>query len=335
MPSILSKLIVTEDGFHYPESISSTLLKSIPLNDIPEPEQIGLARENVIQAYEDFSNCRFTLLNKTDEPLEIACIVPAKSVNGLYVFQLIALLNRLPSVRFSLYIHPAIVNEVASICNQHIRVIAFFADEKITIHTHLVLTYGLRAIHFLRTGIPLFILGPNGLGGLVTPINLPFLFHSRFMGRPGGSLHELIPEDMMAHELGLFKDVQNVDSFLKEIQGIALAFPIKSISEERCIQNASMQKLQEAYTNKASRENLVPKLSSNMRMIKQGHALIIRRTGLHDTLCTMDNEEAGFLKDINGIHTCGFIREKHNLADNEFWEIIDILLQKYIITVSL
>jgi hypothetical protein len=336
MHSIFSKLIVNEEGFHFPEDgIDNTLVTNIGFNDIPEPEQVGLAPEKVIQAYENFSNCQFILLNKANEPLQIVCMMPGQSVTELYIFRLISILNQLPSVRFSLYVHPAMINKVIGICNEHIRVISFPAHEKITIHTHMVLTYGLRTIHFLRTGFPAFILGPNGLGGLVTPGNLQFLFSTRFMGRPGGSLYERIPLEMVAHELGMFKDVQDVDRFLKEIQMIAHAFPIKSLSEEKRIQQAYIHQMTKVYLDEEARENLIPKLYSNMNLKKSGSTFMIWRTSLHDTICSLENEDAAFLKDMDGTHTCRFIKEKHGIADDVFWETIDILLQKGIITVNL
>jgi len=247
----------------------------------------------------------------------------------------VSLLNRFTSIRFSLYVQPAIVNEIISLCNEHINVLAFSAKEKINIQTHMVLTYGLRALHLLKTGLPVFILGPNGLGGLATAANIPFLFKFRFMGRPGGSLHENIPITIMTHELGLYKDIENIEGFIHETKTIACTLPINAVSEEKKIQQVKCNQLQEAYDHKAGRENLRPVLCSNMQIIRSNDAFIIRRSGLHDTICTLDTNDASLIKDMTGALTCGVIREKHGMAHNDFWDTIDILLQKEIITVNL
>lgn len=332
MYNTLSKKIITDEGIYYLDhTFSEYKVSDRDLSTIGDCELIGFAQENVVSAYEDYPNISFQLTKNETEQLSIACFLPSIYVKVPYLFQLVSILNQLPSSNFSLYIHPQNKEFLQPFCNEHINVIEVKEHEEITIKTNILLTYGMATVHFLKIGFPVLILGPNGLGGLVTPDNLNFLYQTKFMGRPGGTLYERMPVQMVAHEVGFFKDLPAYDELVQENRTIAKSFKITPLSKTKNQQKLQSHQLREIYNNELTRKNLLPKLCSNMLLIRSGEMTLIRRTRLFDTLCIVNYEDAEFIKEMNGKNNCIDIQEKHNIGDAEFWQIIEVFLDKGII----
>jgi len=333
MHNIFSKLIAKENALYFPDgNVYLDLRHNTGYNTMFDAEAYGFARETVVQAYDDFKYFRFELSKKPE--LEIACVLPYKHIAPHYLFQLISLCNQLPSTRFAFYVHPETIPLIAEFCNNHIQLKPVNTAQVTTIGATIFLSYGLGTIHFLRIGMPVFVLGPNGLGGLATPENLPFLFHSGFLGRPGGTIAERIAVEMVAHELGIFKDNQDINDLIDANRSIAEALPVRSFSEQCSLENVNGEKLQEAFAAMETRINMIPRLSSNIRLVKSGDIVMMKRVRLNDTICTVDLEDAELLGKMKGANTFESLLKDQAIPE-AFWQTINTLLEKRIITIRL
>lgn len=299
------------------------------------PEHLGVAPEAIVKSYDDFANCNFSVITDKNAALNICCFLPEVESNLEFIFQILSLLNKLPESSISLYLHKSLYESIAQYCNNHICVYAYDQDKALSISTSIVITYGASVIHFLRNNIPVLVLGPYGLGGFVTSGNLPFLYQFGFMGRPGSNSSEVVPIEMLAHELCLFKEAVNLDEVLSRNKSIAEAYSINSLSEEKLRQKESCEKLHSFYNDFVKRNSLKPILCSNLRLLYNNDQVFIERTYVNDTLCTLDRADAPFFHDLNGQNTCLDLQKKHGLNEEDFWDMMPSLLHKQIITMSL
>lgn len=305
--------------------------KFILLTNSSNPEAYAISPEKVIRSYNDFPNYQFSFEQVEKEPLHIACFFPETSSDPRFIFQAISVINKLPNSRFSFYLSARNCEIFSPYCNDHIKIIPLDTESNISISANLVITYGLNAIHFLRNKIPVLILGPHGIGGLVTPFNIGFLYKTGFMGRPGGGENERVLVELVAHEIGLLKDEKDIPRFLNENRVLADDLPINPLSKEILIQGEFINKIGGSYNNQSGRWELKPKLCSNMHISYLGDQLHIKRAYTSDTICTTGNEDAAFFMDLNGENTCRYLKEKYKMEEEEFWDGIDMLIKNQII----
>ena len=291
---------------------NDSILNVIVLNSMFNPKKYGIAPERLVKSYPDYEGTEFILFKTEDNRLKALVFLPEEDLEIKYAFQVISIFNQLSNNNFSFFVNKELDIFFNQYCNSHITVIPLEESVSRTITTNLVITYSTRVIHFLRNKIPVFVLGPYGLGGLVTPANLPFLFKTDFMGRPGGSHNEYVPIEIVAHELGLFKDMKGMDALLDENKNIADAFPVNPLSKEIVIQTESQKKLEEVYSDSKKKNSLKVNLCSNMNIIYNGQNAIIQRRYLNDTLCVLDKEDTTFFKALDGKNTCRDLQKEFN-----------------------
>lgn len=293
-----------------------------------------LPPEKVVKAYNDFSGVQFSFVPPSDG-LQIVYFFPDPCIDFNYIIQAVSIINQLFEASFTLYVYHDLYNEILPFCNDHIIVKKIGYDLNLSIESNLIITYGLSTIHFLRNKIPVLVLGPFGFGGFVTPTNLHFLYKSDFMGRAGGIKNERIPIEIVAHEIGFFKDIKEIDALLTQNKSIADALPINCLSKELKLQESLNEIMQETFKDKEKRNYLKPKLCSNMHMIFLQDRCLIRRAIINDTICTFDKVEALFLQDLNGRNTCLQLMIEYRMGEETFWDLITLLMAKQIITLIL
>lgn len=210
----------------------TVITKSYRFKFYSKPEVYGISPDRVKISYNDFAGYQFAQDSFEENTFHISCFLPEISHDLESIFRIISIINQLPQSKFSLYLNASICERFISYCNNHIDIISWENRESLTVKTNLIVSYGLDVIHFLRNKIPVLVLGPFGLGGLVTPINISFLYRCGFMGRPGGILNERIPIELVAHELGILKDTKEINNLLNENKAIADAYPINPLSKE-------------------------------------------------------------------------------------------------------
>ena len=120
------------------------------------------------------------------------------------VKKIIKIFNGSPTLHLDIFTSEQNVSVLEGICNDNIRCfkhlsqsIAVFSDYGLYIGS------GRRIIHAVRTGIPSFVLGSHGLGGLVTAENFADYYRVGFKGRIGGVQGEEVPMRLLDI---LFKD---------------------------------------------------------------------------------------------------------------------------------
>jgi hypothetical protein len=309
--------------------------KYIVLDFLFESSTCGIANEKIIRCYNDYPNCTFSLKSDFDKQFDICCFLPELDGNFQYLFRVISILNKLPKSNISLYVDAPVQKYIATYCNSHICVLPFENNKNLNITANVILSYGSTVIHFLRNKIPIIVLGPRGVGGLVTPTNFYFLFQTGFMGRPGNKGSEELPVEIVAHELELFKSNRSLENIVDKNKELADSIPLTPLSIEIQDQKNLNEIHYRFFADLTKRNVLKPKICSNVSFIYDNDCVFVMRDNIGDTLCTVDQTDASFFIDLNGENTCACLQRLYNLSETEFWEIMHGLINKQIITMSL
>jgi hypothetical protein len=327
-------------------SIHKSTTKCYPLHEIDiadkiiscnwrlNPEEVGLASEIVEKVYDDYNGLIVNYLPLVNDQLKVLYTISAEDIdtNWEYLLKMISLFNLVPSVEFWIYGTEKHNNVLKNYSNEHILFINSIDVETCgkDISTNLVITYGPGALHFLKQGVPVIIAGPFGLGGWVTEENISFLIRDAFMGRPGGTAGESIPPNIFIHELLCIKECKNIDEQILFTQVCSRNLPYKQLSDApNIIGNANI--LYQQLNDFDKRWELFPRIASNIFFDQTTEDVLIKRTLINDTICTLAREDIDFFNKVREGHSCKVLNEYLGMNEDEFWGIINSLFLKRII----
>lgn len=297
--------------------------------------QLGIAAENASYAYEPVSHVRFTLNGKRARQLKI-CFVPGPGTyDQLFWIRIISLFNTLSNARVSIFFSDALIAELSPFCNEHITLINVNDAHKAAVETDIVFTFGSGVVDLLQRKLPVFVLGPHGIGGLVTEENFYFLLNAGFMGRAGGTYGEELPAPVVAHELGIFCDNEDLDEFLEKNFQLATALPFQSVEKEMALQAQIREELLDAFADPKRKWQMRPVLCSNIEIQSDVRHAYIKRRHINDTLCSLDKDDVHFFEAMRGHKTNAELQRESGMDEEEYLEILTGLLEKEIINLSL
>lgn len=265
---------------------------------------------------------------------EIAYCFPCDYGSIEDVFVIVSLFNRLPSTSITIYLPVEIYQQVSGFANDHIRFNLYKNSNEITIKASKVITYGYFARNFIHQEIPVLIIGSYGMGGWVTPDNIEYLFKTCFKGRPGGTLNEPIPLEILVDELLEIKECNHMRELLVKNKAIiknkCASFPVVSLNNGI----NGFKRIYEQYNDKQKKNFLRPKLTSNVRTIMNGNNIIVERNIVNDILFSVGKDEKDFLSNLNGEMDCEMLQKIYEIENKDFWNIMNILWKRKAIVFS-
>ena len=326
-PSIFSKPITSESWENYNSSyyLSTNLMEDF--------ETFGIPNEITEKVFNDYPFKTDSRITKFDDPLKIIYI-PDQYVNWELKNELsiISIFNQLVTINFTIICEEGYIELLKQYSNQNISFLSKVevANGEIKLNAHIIITHGSSVIHFLKQQIPVIIAGPYGFGGWVTSQNISYLIKNGFLGRAGGTFGEMIPVELIAHEVLAIKECKTLQSMLKEAKEFADNLSYKPLSEaNEIIERFENRKAQ--WEHHSNRWRLEPFIASNILFKEAGETIMITRKYIHDTLCTISQEDLPFFQKINGEINCEELFKNSGLEENEFWEIMYSLNEQKII----
>lgn len=335
----IEKAIKTNEPFVYLKKNNLTF-ETIPLNNLfGAVEDIGgsslyrsgIPNELITQI--DMSKEVPQITYTNDE--SVVYYSPFKSDTKEHVLQIIKLFNQLSSIKLIIYTSSNIYKYVNEFSNSNISFCCYTDPNELTIKANKIITHGYSARSFIKQKTSTIIIGPYGLGGWVTPSNINYLLKDNFKGRPSGDFNEFISLEILVDEFLEIKEEENLNNILNENASIISSyldqFSLNSIENFVSEQN----KLFNEFTSTNKRGLLKPKLASNTEVIKESQTTLIRRKEINDVLFSLPESDLGFLEDLRNNFTCQELKEKYEMTDDEFWEIIIPLWERKAIVFSL
>ncbi len=278
----------------------------------------GIPRELIAQVDMSLETPKVTY-TKDDS---VAYYSPFESDTPEHVLTIVKLFNQLSSINITIFTSLEIQNYVESFSNSNISFCSYNNPKELSIKANKVITYGFSARSFIQQKIPTVIIGINGLGGWITPDNIEYLLKDNFKGRPSGRFNELIPLEILVDEFSEVKEEKSLKEILNENALIVTNY-IKEFSPERMTDFIDKQdKLYHAFIDIKKRAALIPKLASNVDMIKEKETTMIQRREINDVLFSLPESDLEFLEDLKNNISCKDLKEKHEMDDDEFWEIM-------------
>ncbi len=260
---------------------------------------------------------------------------PFESDTKEHVLKIVKLFNQLSSIELIIYTSQNIYEYVNEFSNSNISFCCYTNPNKLTIKSNKIITHGYSARSFIKQKMPIIIIGPYGLGGWVTPSNINYLLKDNFKGRPSGDYNEFISLEIIVDEFLEIKEEENLNDILSK-NALLVTNYINNFSTTDIDNFVRKQnKLYSDFMDTNKRGFLAPKLASNLEIIKEKEATIIRRKEINDVLFSLPESDLGFLEDLKNNYTCQKLKEKYEMTDNEFWEIIIPLWERKAIVFSL
>ena len=238
------------------------------------------------------------------------------------VLNIIKIFNSLSSRNITIYTTEEIYKYVNNFSNSNIVFSCYKDPNEITISASVIISFGYCMRAFVEQKMPTIVIGPNGMGGWVTPENLSYLFRENFLGRPKGTYNELIPLSLFVDELMEIEEHTDMASLLQNNADLLENYLDKSTISKR---DTSINDFQNTYikiTDTRQRLSLRPSLPSNVDLRKNGDTVIIQRRILNDLLFSLPESDADFLDDLKNNLSCKELQEKYELNADEFWDII-------------
>jgi hypothetical protein len=304
----------------------------IVYNKLPQGPLSSLYRDNEpLIVYNDYQNLiSVNRLPVKGRSLSIACVLPEGDELEM-ALQSIALFNQ-SNEEIQLYCHKSIHVGISKYCNGTISLHPL-GSGPLNIAAHVIVTHSLSSLYFLQMEVPIVIVGPNGLGGWVTPDNFTYLSREAFMGRPAGSLWEAVPYSLLLEELSCILECKELESILKKNKDLAEQMPyLPSSSVAQAADRANA--LRSAIRDEGKRWDLVPRIASNIKMIQENGKVFFQRNWLHDIIASIDQEDWPFFLHFTGENTFRQIYGVAAMAESDFWEVMYSLLDKDIIVYS-
>ena len=300
------------------------------LNWLFDPAGSGLPPELVEKIYDDHRQLRLEFKEEAVESKFHVLYVSVEDVEEtIYLMQAISVFNRVAEVPVSIYCSKKAYREVKAYSNDHIDFYVRGQQRPAIPPVDLVITFGPGALHFIRQGIPVMIIGPYGFGGLVTPEFLPFLVRCGFMGRPGGSYSEPIPEAIVREELLQIK-CNKLSTVAIALRDAASKLPFLPLSGCNEVVKRAKQLHRRLY-NKTMRRQLVPRIASNVEMERRGELCYVKRKCINDTLAVINHKKLVFFNKIDANADCSVLHAQSGLTEEDFWKYIYVFWEKKII----
>lgn len=253
---------------------------------------------------------------------------PFESDTMEQVITIIKLFNRLSSMDLAIYTSHKIHKYVSEFANSNISFYCYDNPKELSIKANKIITHGFSARSFIQQKTPTIIIGPYGLGGWVTPANIDYLLKDNFKGRPGGGYNELIPLEILVDEFMEIKEEKNLSKNLNEnaliVTNYIKQFPIEN-------KESFVIKQNELYWNFIDinkRYSLIPKLASNVHLVKEKQNITVQRNEINDVLFTLPKSDLEFLDDLKNDLVCKELQEKYKMTDEEFWDIMNSLWER-------
>lgn len=278
------------------------------------------------------------LISKVDMSLNTPSVIYKEDQSIVYyspynydtkenVLNIIKLFNKL-STPITIYCSKNICNSVNIFSNDNIKIIPYSHPSEIKIIASIIISFGYCIRAFIKQNIPTIIIGSHGLGGWVTPDNLNYLLKDNFKGRPSGFNNENIPSGILIDEFVEIKEANNLEEILHENTLLLLEYEesIYIDNEDNFIKRQN--KIYEYLIDTNKRLNLIPMLASNVQLIKNGKHTIIQRKEINDFLFSLPESDLDFLEDLNNGISCKNLKEKHEMDEDEFWEIMISLWER-------
>ena len=257
-------------------------------NHLPAtPHSMLLNEEQIIVIYPEYDNIKVNYKHYSPrETLSILAVGGTGDDEYLNFLRLASLLNKIKGDIILTGTGPTI-NKMKDCVNAHIRLKDIRKWESSpSLDVHMVIGYGPGLLFFMKQYIPVMIVGPLGLGGLVTTTNFHALEKNGFNGRPGGRLWEEIPQSLYAEEFSELKSWLP-ETFHKISELASASSFITASCAEEYLKNLS------AHRNKIydenERWNLIPKVCSNIMFGRSGNGFYASRKLLNDTLAMFED----------------------------------------------
>jgi hypothetical protein len=71
-----------------------------------------------------------------------------------------------------------------------------------------------------------------------------------------------------------------------------------------------------------NRYALIPKLASNVHLVKENETTLVQRIEINDVLFSLPESDLGFLEDLKNNMSCRDLKEKHEMNEEDFWGIL-------------
>jgi hypothetical protein len=272
----------------------------------------------------------------TDDKNKVAYYSPFEVDTVEHVLTIIKLFNQLSSINLSVYTSHKIQQYAEGFANSNISFFSYDNPKELIIAANKIITYGYSARSFIQQKIPTLIIGPNGLGGWVTPDNIEYLLKDNFKGRPSGRCNELIPLEILVDEFTEIHEEENLKAILENNASMVHEYITPFFAEhkkEHFIE--SQNRLFEHLENKEKRWELKPKLASNVRVVKEKEATMIQRQEINDVLFSLPESDLEFLEDLKRDLSCKTLQDKYEMNDEDFWDIMVPLWERKAIIFSL
>jgi len=219
---------------------------------------------------------------------------PFESDTATHVLTIVKLFNQLSSTNIKIYTSLKIQNYVQDFSNSNISFCSSENPKEISIKANIIITHGACARSFIAQKIPTIIIGPYGLGGWVTPDNINYLLKDNFKGRPSGRYNELVPLEILADEFLELKEEENLSALLRKN-----AIAVDNYTKQFDIENKQefINKQNEVYRNfidTRKRYRLIPKLASNVHIIKEKETTSVQRSAINDVLFSLPESDLDF-----------------------------------------
>lgn len=251
------------------------------------------------------------------------------------VMSIIKLCNQLLNLNLTIYTTDEIHKYVSCFANQNITFCCYNRPNDVFIECSKIITYGYSARYFIQQKIPTIIIGHYGFGGWVTPDNISFLIKENFRGRPGGTINELVPHEIIFDEILEIQESSNLEKILTEnkvlIDNYLDSFKLRGLQTIITDNNELFGR----WISSSQRWDLRPRLVSNISIIKSKTTICVQRRMINDVLFSLPISDFDFIKDLQNNLTCKELQIKHEVTPEEFWEIMTPLWELKAIYFSL
>jgi len=315
------------------------LVAVLTLNWLFDPIFSGIPPELVQKTHDDHEGLQIISKNIPGAPpkkiIYISVDDPEQTAHLLHV---ISFMNALPDLSFTIYCLEEQQNRLKPFVNNHISFLIkktktwrlHNSPPQATLYFDGVMTFGSGALHFLRQGIPVWIAGPYGWGGLVDTDNFPHLAKRGFMGRPGAAYGEDIPVSIVNEEFAFIQKKPPQPEALDQIKKNAEKVDSVPLSKAKDWIKQTRKSKRSIYDNEA-RWQLRPKIASHIALVGNNGVIYCQRQGIHDTLAVVNSLKINFLNNIDGENDCAALYKLSGMTISAFWTQLYTLWDKKII----
>jgi|GEM_PF-1061022 len=315
------------------------LLAVLTVNWLFDPIFSGIPPELVQKTYDDHEGLQITPESTPGAPpKKIIYISVDDQEQTAHLLQVISFMNTLPDISFTIYCPEEQQHKLKPFVNNHISFLIKKtrtwglrgSSSRAALRFDGVMTFGSGVLHFLRQGIPVWIAGPYGWGGLVGTDNFPHLVKRGFMGRPGAVYGEAIPASIVNEEFTSIQKRPPPPEILEQVKHLAEevdSIPLSTAKD--WIRQA--KKAKKALYDNEGRWQLRPRIASHIALVSNDGLIYCQRQTIHDTLAVVNCRRVNFLERIDGNKDCAALFAYSGMTIPAFWTQLYTLWDKKII----